>query len=92
LPSGWTWEGKALVYTGDTTLCDPLLRLVQNVHVIVTECSCAGVSVHLGPDGVQALISQAPNAQVIVTHLDGHDHPSGFDGLHVAQDLGRFSF
>jgi ribonuclease BN (tRNA processing enzyme) len=85
-------EGRSVVYSGDTTLCDGLLRLVDGADVIVTECSCFEVPVHLGPAGVEAVARKAPGAQIIVTHLDGNDHPNGFDGLHVAEDLKRFSF
>jgi ribonuclease BN (tRNA processing enzyme) len=84
--------GRSVVYSGDTTLCDGLLRLVEGADVIVTECSCLEVPVHLGPAGVEEIAHKAPGAHVIVTHLDGHDHPNGFDGLHVAEDLKRFQF
>ena len=84
--------GRSVVYSGDTTLCDGLLGLVDGADVIVTECSCFDVPVHLGPAGVEAVARQAPGAQIIVTHLDGHDHPNGFNGLHVAEDLKRFQF
>jgi ribonuclease BN (tRNA processing enzyme) len=85
-------EGRSLVYSGDTTLCDGLLRLVQGADVVVTECSCNGVPVHLGPAGVDEVARAAPGAKVIVTHLDGFDHPTGFEGLIVAEDLARYSF
>jgi ribonuclease BN (tRNA processing enzyme) len=86
-------SGRSLVYSGDTTLCDGLLRLVPNADVVVVECSCDGVPVHLSPDGVEAVRRHtSPGTKVIVTHLDGHAHPNGFAGLIVAQDLARFSF
>jgi ribonuclease BN (tRNA processing enzyme) len=85
-------DGRGLVYTGDTTLCDALLRLVEGAEVVVTECSCDNVAVHLGPEGVDEVARRAPGARVIVTHLDGVDHPNGFDGLIVAEDLARYSF
>jgi len=85
-------DGRSLVYSGDTTLCEGLLRLVQGADVVVTECSCNGVPVHLGPRDVEEVARQAPGAQIIVTHLDGHQHPNNFDGLHVAEDLKRFRF
>jgi ribonuclease BN (tRNA processing enzyme) len=84
--------GRALVYSGDTTLCDGLLRLVEGADVVVTECSCNEVSVHLGPSGVDEVARHAPDAKIIVTHLDGLPHPNGFDGLIVAEDLARHSF
>jgi ribonuclease BN (tRNA processing enzyme) len=85
-------EGRSVVYSGDTTLCDGLLRLVKDADVIVTECSCDGVAVHLSPAGVDEVARHAPDAQIIVTHLDGLDHPTHFDGLIVAEDLARYSF
>ncbi len=84
-------DGRSLVYTGDTTLCEGLLKLVAGADVIVTECSCADVPVHLSPDGVAAVVRHAPGAKIIVTHLDGHEHPTNFDGLIVAEDLARYS-
>jgi ribonuclease BN (tRNA processing enzyme) len=84
--------GRSLVYSGDTTLCDGLLRLVAGAEVIVTECSCNGVPVHLGPSGVEEVARHAPGAKIIVTHLDGLKHPTNFEGLIVAEDLARYSF
>lgn len=83
-------DGRGLVYTGDTTLCDALLRLVEGAEVVVTECSCQEVPVHLGPSGVEALSRQAPDARIVVTHLDGGEHPNHYAGLIVAEDLGRY--
>jgi ribonuclease BN (tRNA processing enzyme) len=84
-------DGRTLVYSGDTTLCDDLLRLVDGADVVVTECSCEDVPVHLGPSGVAEVARRAPGAKVIVTHLDGLPHPNGFEGLIVAEDLARYS-
>jgi ribonuclease BN (tRNA processing enzyme) len=86
-------DGRTVVYSGDTTLCDGLLRLVPDADVVVLECSCDGVSVHLSPDGVETVRRHAsPGTKLIVTHLDGHSHPENFEGLIVAQDLARFRF
>lgn len=85
--------GRSLVYSGDTTLCDGLLRLIPGADVIVLECSCDCVPVHLSPaDVAQVERHASPGAKLIVTHLDGKAHPEGFRGLTVAQDLARFSF
>jgi len=91
---------RSLVYSGDTTLCDGLLRLVKDADVIVLECSREDIPVHLGAAGVEEVARRAsPGAQLVVTHLDGneHSHPlilslSKDAGLHVAEDLARFSF
>lgn len=84
-------DGRGVVYSGDTKLCDGLLRLVEGADVVVTECSCNDVPVHLGPAGVDEVARHAGGARIIVTHLDGQPHPNGFDGLIVAHDLARFS-
>ena len=85
-------EGRSLVYSGDTTLCGGLLRLVKGADVVVLECSCQGVEVHLSPEGVEEVTRHAGGASVIVTHLDGADHPHSFAGLIVAEDLVRYTF
>jgi ribonuclease BN (tRNA processing enzyme) len=84
-------SGRSIVYSGDTVLCDGLLRLVRGADVVVLECSCQDVPVHLGPAGVAEVACHAPDARLIVTHLDGHAHPHDFEGLLVAQDLARFT-
>jgi ribonuclease BN (tRNA processing enzyme) len=85
-------DGRALVYSGDTQLCQGLLRLVPGADVLVLECACAGGNgVHLTPEALAEVRRQAPpHATTIVTHLDGHDHPENFEGLIVAQDATRF--
>jgi ribonuclease BN (tRNA processing enzyme) len=81
-------NGRSFVFSGDTTLCDGLLRLVPGADAVVLECSCLEEPVHLSPAGVAAVRRHAsPDAKVIVTHLDGHPHPNGFEGLIVAEDL-----
>jgi len=83
-------DGRSVVYSGDTTLCEGLLCLAEGADVIIVECSCKENKVHLTPEGVEAVAMRTPEAKVIVTHLDGHDHPSAYDGLLVAEDLKHF--
>ena len=84
---------RVVVYSGDTTLCSGLLSIIPGADVIVLECSCDGVPVHLSPEGVEAVRRHAsPDAHLIVTHLDGHDHPNGYENLIVARDLASFTF
>jgi ribonuclease Z len=85
------FSGRSIVYSGDTTLCDGLLRIVRGADVVVLECSCQQVPVHLSPADVAEVACNAPDAKVIVTHLDGDPHPDNFEGLLVAQDLARFT-
>ncbi len=86
-------DGRSLVYSGDTTLCDGLLGLVPETDVVVLECSCGEEPVHLSPAAVDEVRRHAaPDTPFIVTHLDGLDHPDGFRGLIVASDLARYRF
>jgi ribonuclease BN (tRNA processing enzyme) len=69
------------------------LRLVPGADVLVLECSCQGVEVHLSAADVAAVARHAsPGAQVIVTHLDDRDNVNALAGLHVAADLKRYRF
>ena len=85
-------DGRSVVYSGDTTLCEGLLRLVRDADVIVLECSCDRVAVHLSPEGVAQVARQAPDAQLILTHLDGQQDRHEFAGILVAEDAARYSF
>ena len=84
--------GRSMVYSGDTTLCDGLLRLSDAADVVVLECSCDGASVHLSPEGVAAVAKHAPEAQIILTHLDGKQDGRAFPGMIIAEDVGRYRF
>jgi ribonuclease BN (tRNA processing enzyme) len=93
-----TVEGRSLVYSGDTTLCEPLLRLTSHADVLVLECACSGNEpVHLSAEAVAEIARHAsPDARIVLTHLDGHSHPvveqlAGERGLLLASDLARFS-
>jgi ribonuclease BN (tRNA processing enzyme) len=84
--------GRSVVYSGDTTLCGGLLRLAKDADVVVLECSCDGVPVHLSPDGVRAVAEAAPDARLILTHLDGLQDGLDIPGVIIAEDLSRMSF
>jgi ribonuclease BN (tRNA processing enzyme) len=85
-------DGRSVVYSGDTTLCDGLMRLVPGADVVVLECSCGHETVHLAPLDVRAVQQQVtPGSSVIVTHLDGHAKLGDFEGVLVAEDLKTFS-
>ena len=84
--------GRSVVYSGDTTLCPGLLRLSKGADVIVLECSCDGVPVHLDPEGVRAVAEHAPGAQIVLTHLDGLQDGLEMPGVLIAEDVGRYRF
>jgi ribonuclease Z len=83
-------QGRSVVYSGDTTLCEGLLRLSKDAEIIVLECSCDGVPVHLSPEGVAAVAQHAPQAQIVLTHLDGLQEGRAFPGMIVAEDGARY--
>jgi ribonuclease BN (tRNA processing enzyme) len=83
--------GRSVVYSGDSTLCHGLLRLSSGADVIVLECSCDGVPVHLSPEGVEAVAQHAPGAQIILTHLDGLQDGQAFPGILIAKDGARYA-
>jgi len=82
--------GRSLVYSGDTTLCQGLLDLAEGADVVVLECSCERVPVHLGPEGVAEVARRAPGARLVLTHRDGQALPEDLKGLLLAEDLSRF--
>jgi ribonuclease BN (tRNA processing enzyme) len=84
--------GRSVVYSGDTTLCPGLLGLSEGAEVVVLELSCDGVPVHLSAEGVAAVAKHVPDAQIILTHLDGLQEGHEFPGMIVAEDGARYSF
>jgi hypothetical protein len=62
---------RSLVYSGDTTLCDGLLRLVPGADALILECSCDGNAVHLSEEAIEEVLRHAsPHARTIITHYD----------------------
>ena len=84
-------DGRSLVFSGDTHMCDGLLRLVPGADVLVLECSCDAVPVHLSTADVAEIARHAPGAQTIVTHHDITARPEELRGCLIATDLSRFS-
>jgi ribonuclease Z len=83
--------GRTLFYSGDARMCDGLKTMVPGADVVILECSCMGVPVHLSPSDVRALARlAAPDARVIITHLERGEAPDGVENLIVAQDLWRY--
>ncbi|MGE0057460.1 MAG: MBL fold metallo-hydrolase [Dehalococcoidia bacterium] len=84
-------DGRSVVYSGDTTLCEGLTRLVPGADVVVLECSCGHETVHLAPLDVEEVARHTtPGARVILTHLDGHAKDGDLDNFLVADDLSTF--
>jgi ribonuclease BN (tRNA processing enzyme) len=95
------WQGKVLVYTGDTAVCDEVIDLAQNADLLLTECSFPDdyeVFGHLTPTGAGRMAAAARVKTLVLVHLypptDEIDVPAlcrkEFDGkVIVGQDLMR---
>jgi ribonuclease BN (tRNA processing enzyme) len=83
--------GRTMMYSGDSKLCDGLLRLAPGAEVLVMDCSNGGDPVHMSQKDVAVVRQKASeNATTIVTHLDGFPPALELDGVLVAHDLARF--
>jgi len=74
------YEGKSLIYSGDTDYCESLIDLAQKGDLLVMESSFPDgykVEGHLTPSEVGKIATQAKAKKVILTHLyplcDKHD-------------------
>ncbi len=84
-------NGRTLMYSGDSKLCDGLLKLAPGAEVLVLDCSNGGDPVHMSQKDVTIVREKAPeNATTIVTHLDGFPPALELNGVLVAHDLARF--
>jgi len=85
--------GRTLAYSGDSVLCQGLLRLVREAEVVVLDCSDGTDPVHLTLRDVPTVMASASaKATTIVSHLDGSSSAAGMSNVLVASDLGRFRF
>jgi ribonuclease BN (tRNA processing enzyme) len=85
-------ESGTVMYSGDTTLCEGLLRLVPGSDVLVVECACGDEAVHMCPEDVHEIRRHAsPGAKIIVTHLEGSPGED-LAGFWIAADLAHYRF
>jgi ribonuclease BN (tRNA processing enzyme) len=86
-------DGYTIAYTGDSSYCEPLLRLAEGADVLVCECSCwtetCGM-IHLTPNDVLRLRAAiSPSTKMILTHIGAGETPQAIldAGILVADDL-----
>jgi ribonuclease Z len=83
--------GRTLMYSGDSKMCQGLLRLAPGAEVLVLDCSNGGDPVHMSQHDVVTVRQHASeDAATIVTHLDGFPPALELGGVLVAHDLARF--
>jgi ribonuclease BN (tRNA processing enzyme) len=84
--------GRKLAYSGDSVICDGLIRLVAAAEVLILDCSHDDDPVHLRQSDLSTVIAGAPEeATTIVSHLDDAGIVRAANVL-IASDLGRFRF
>ncbi|MBI4776046.1 MAG: MBL fold metallo-hydrolase [Deltaproteobacteria bacterium] len=65
-------EGRVMAYSGDTDVCDSLVDLGRNAHVLVLECSMpddAKAPGHLTPSLAGAVAHRANARSLVLTHF-----------------------
>ncbi len=70
----WEWQGKTLVYSGDTDYCEAVVDLAQRADVLVLECSFPDdqkVAGHLTPSDAGRIAALAEAKQLVLTHFYG---------------------
>lgn len=91
-----TERGRVLSYTGDTSYCEPLVRLATGADVLVTDCTYAhgfDKPEHMSFDEVRKLQEQiGGDTQLVLTHLGGDLDPRGAPRITVAADQARYQF
>ena len=81
--------GRSLMYSGDSRLCDGILRLAPGAEALVLDCSRSGDPVHLAASDIPAVRAKADaHATTIATHLDDFTSSNDLDPtIIVAGDL-----
>jgi ribonuclease BN (tRNA processing enzyme) len=85
--------GRIVAYSGDTSLCEPLIPLADEADVFVAECSCwteTCNAIHLTPNNILSLRSRiTPRTKFVLTHIGGGEAPSAIAGagILIADDL-----
>lgn len=67
-----TTDGKSVVYSGDTDVCDDLVTLAKDVDVLICECALpdeSKVSGHLTPSCAGEMASRARVKKLVLTHF-----------------------
>ena len=83
-----TAGGKSLAYSGDTDVCDGIVRLGQGTEVLILECSVPDerkVDGHLTPSECGRIAAQAGCRHLVLTHF----YPV-FQGYDVRAGVRRF--
>lgn len=88
--------GRRFSYTGDTILCDSVLELARGVEVMISECASVAdqVPVHMNlvDDMPKVRAAMAPEAALILTHINPDVTTGDLANTRVAQDFKTYRF
>ena len=87
--------GRALAYSGDSTLCDALVTLGEGADVFVAECSFWEPTrrAHMTPDDIRELRRRlGPTPAFVLTHLDAGAPSLDIENTVLAEDFGRVTY
>ena len=88
-------DGGIVAYTGDTRMCDAVLRLAAGADVLVVECGGDRRHHHMEWPDVFALRERlAASTEMLVTHYDHREAPdvSSIPGLTLARDFATYEY
>jgi len=97
-------EGKTIIYSGDTGLCENLLELSKNADVLILECSFPNEKKHpkhLTPSEAGEIATKSNAKQLVLTHFypECEDYniksqaKSNFEGeIIIAKDTMKITF
>jgi len=88
--------GRMLAYTGDSTYCEPLMRLGKGADVLVSDCTYASGfnnPEHMSFDEVRQLQDRlGGETEILLTHLGEAPRGAGCRRITVAADQARYHF
>jgi len=92
------YEGRSLVYSGDTGYCEELIELSEEADLLIIECSNSKefyVEHHLSPEDIALISERAKVKRIILSHFYPHSENVDLDiikerykgEIFLAQDL-----
>jgi hypothetical protein len=89
-------DGRKIAYSGDSTLCEALVKLGEGADAFVLECSLweeGAVGPHMRPDDIRELRRRlGPNPHFVLTHLGPGARDPGIENTVLASDFERLTF
>lgn len=64
-------DGKKIGFSGDSTMCDGIVKIAQSSDWVILDASCpqAGNALHMGLDDIYGFCTEYPNKKIITTHM-----------------------